>query len=335
MSQEFLALDRNENFFPHSAELLETLSRNHFSASTYAPKNAQNELQEHLARYLSIDSKFITLGHGGEDILIKILTWLRRSSNTLVRLDFSWQTYAHIANGLDYSLLEVPCEIENGSYRTSILSLERALLSVPNTAVVVLTTPNNPTGHTLHHTQISELAQKFSRHIFIVDAVYDSPMNDHISNALNFPNVIIIGSFSKFFGMPGIRVGYAICQTLPAAFQLVLGFPPNILEACKVALKNSDEYLKNRQEMLRFASQLFSTPFSGLRVFKSEAPFVLVEIECTKITEAVIAKSISDTAIQPKVFSMGQKRFLRWGLGPSAVNNRILNFMNLLAKSSQ
>jgi histidinol-phosphate aminotransferase len=332
MPEPILALDRNENFFPHHPDVVKALSQNASTASSYATQNAQLKLQDSLARFLNVPSSLLTLGHGGEDLLIKILTWHKQYAKVLLRLDFSWQTYVAMAEGLNYKIDAIPCTENGASFETPIGDIENHLAALTEPAVAILTTPNNPTGHTVQPEHIAHLAARFPHHIFIVDAVYDEPQSAHIPAALEFRNVIVIGSFSKFFGLPGIRMGYAIGNQIPKAFQLILGFPASTLDACQEALLNASYYKTNRAEMLAFAKELASKNHKGLRVYASNGSFVLAEILSSRITENAINRVIEQTRVRPKVFTHNQKRFLRWGLGPSAVNQRISEFMNQLEK---
>ncbi len=334
MPEPILALDRNENFFPHHPDVVKALSQNALSASSYSSPNNQQTLQDSLAAFLNVPSSFVTLGHGGEDLLIKILAWYRQSANILLRLNFSWQTYVTMAEGLNYHIDGIPCRETETSFETPVENIKDHLAALSEPAVVILTTPNNPTGHSVSPQHIAQLAGSFPQHIFIVDAVYDEPQSAHIPNALEFPNVIIIGSFSKFFGLPGIRMGYAVGKNIPKAFQLILGFPPSSLEACQEALRNANYYKKNRDEMLAFANELATQNFAGLRIYVSRGSFVLVEILNPRIDDNVINNLIEQTRVRPKVFGHNQKRFLRWGLGPSAVNQRISDFMRRLAQTN-
>ncbi len=330
MKNEILALDRNENVFPHHPDVLKALFQNPDSASKYASKNAHTELQQALSEFLHIQPKHLTLGHGGEDLLIKILTWLRRTSDTLVRLDFSWQTYVDMAEGLDYQVHSIPYSEQPATFATPIKEFQNHLSTLTAPSVVIFTTPNNPTGHTIEPQDTERLACHFPHHTFIVDAVYDVPNSSHVPIATQLNNVIAIGSFSKFFGLPGIRMGYAIGKNIPNAFQLILGFQPCAIEASIQALRHVQDYSKNREEMLSFSQHMLNTPLTGMKVFNSSASFLLIEILNQSINHEIIQSTVAKTGIRPKVFSHAQRQFLRWGLGPTEINNRIFEFMKIL-----
>jgi histidinol-phosphate aminotransferase len=331
VSQEILALNRNENFFPHHPAVVRALAQSADSASRYAPKELQAKLHNSLADYLNILPHTLALGHGGEDLLVKILAWLRKERSQLVRLGFSWHTYVEIAEGLGYSVHTVPHAESPTTFSTPAEVFSNHLSQLKNPSVVILTTPNNPTGHATHPEVIHKLATRFPMHTFLVDVVYDIPRSQHLPAAIMHSNVILIGSFSKFFGLPGIRLGYAIGQNLPKALQLALGFSESTLNAGLAALSHAPYYQSNRDEMLAFAKHLAARSFSGLRVFETTASLVLVEIENPCISADLLEKAALETQVRPKVFSEGSKRFLRWGLGPSAVNQRIEKFMETIS----
>jgi histidinol-phosphate/aromatic aminotransferase/cobyric acid decarboxylase-like protein len=333
MNSTILALDRNEYFFPHHSAVQDALAHAANSESIYATRDAHADLQNQLANFLQVPSRLLAIGHGGEDLLIKILAWKRRDCQTLVRLDFSWQSYVEFATGLDYSVEEVHFGETAQGFYTPIASLQSILSAHAEPTVVIITTPNNPTGHSFSHSDVATLAELFPQHTFIIDVVYDAPNTPHLQNAVAFANVIALGSFSKFFGMPGIRVGYAVGAAIPRGFQLILGRPPPSLAAAAAALKHTDFYLQNRAIMLDFSNSATHANWNGFRVFPSLAPFFLVEINSPKISNELLQRAIQHAGARPKIFSAANRRFLRWGLGCEKTNARIGHFMNWTANN--
>lgn len=333
MSRNILALDRNEYFFAHHAEVQSALAQAASNASSYTTREAHLNLHNNLASFLRVPLKLLAIGHGGEDLLMKILAWKRRDCSTLVRLDFSWQSYVEFATGLDYQIAEVRFGENLQEFFTPIAELQSLLSSQPSPTVVIINSPNNPTGHSFSHTDIAMLAEQFPRHTFIIDVVYDAPDTPHLQNAITFSNVIALGSFSKFFGMPGIRVGYAIGASIPRGFQLILGLPPASVAASTAALNHADYYLANRTTMLNFAHHCTLQHWNGFRVFPSLAPFFLTEITSAQISNEILQQAIQHAEARPKIFSNANRRFLRWGLGCQKTNARIGHFMNWISEN--
>jgi histidinol-phosphate/aromatic aminotransferase/cobyric acid decarboxylase-like protein len=250
----------------------------------------------------------------------------------LVRLDFSWQSYVEIASGLDYAIQEFAVGENAQGFFSPLENLQNLLQQHRSPVVAILTTPNNPTGHTLSPSEIASLATKFPHHTFIVDVVYDEPKTPHLQNAITFPNVIVLGSFSKFFGLPGIRVGYALGTRIPKGFRLILGLPPSSLAAAREAIRQADHYAQNRERMLDFSLQCRQQNWKGLRPYPSLAPFFLTEILAPEIDATLLNNAIQEAGARPKIFSSLNRRFLRWGLGDNKANARITNFMHLISE---
>jgi histidinol-phosphate aminotransferase len=332
METEILALDRNEYFSPHHPAVLRSLADCSHRESFYASQADQGKLHTELAAFLNVPPSLLAIGHGGEDLLVKILAWLRRESQTLVRLDFSWQSYVEIASGLDYAVQEFPVGENAQGFFSPIETLQTLLAQHRTPVVTILTTPNNPTGHTLSPAEIASLATQFPHHTFIVDVVYDDPRTPHLQNAVTFPNVIVLGSFSKFFGLPGIRVGYALGASIPKGFRLILGLPPSSLAAAREAIRQAEHYADNRTRMLNFSLQCRQQNWNNLRPYPSLAPFFLTEILAPEIDTMLLNKAIQEAGARPKIFSSFNRRFLRWGLGDDNANARITNFMNLISE---
>jgi histidinol-phosphate/aromatic aminotransferase/cobyric acid decarboxylase-like protein len=331
MQGRILALDRNEYFCHHHPEVLAALRLAPENASTYASQQAHSELRQKIAELISAPQECVTLGHGGEDLLVKILVWQRRFASKLVRLDFSWQTYVEIAQGLDFDVISVPVQETGAQFCTPLERFDALLATLRDRAVVILNSPNNPTGHGVDAQRVFFLAEAHPNHVFILDGVYDVPRSKHVETALKLNNVIFVGSFSKFFGMPGVRVGYAVATSLPRAFQPILGLPHFAIEACSRAIRHHEHYLDNRHQMLSFAGKLFGNPCPSATIFRSDAPFVLSRITKgpSNISER-IEMLIQEFGVQPKILTQANETYLRWGLAQPEVNARILSFMEKL-----
>lgn len=328
-----LALNRNEYFFPHPASVVRACQPEVSDLGRYAPLEDQAALQDAVARHLNVPAERILLGHGAEDIAIKLLSWLRLRTAKLVHLDFSWQVYVNLASGLGYELTALPTPCVGSTYRTPLDRLDALLGAAVEPHVVLLVSPNNPTGHVTDASELGALALRHPRHIFIIDTVYDEPRSSHLEWVMQHPNAFLLGSFSKFFGLPGIRVGYAVGRDFPAGFRLTLGLQPWAVSGTLVALAEAATYRANREVMLAFARHLrerFST--GPLEVFHTESSFVLMRIRNGERAGALMEPCSLHAGVMPKMFEHGGELFLRWGLGPDEINARVETFLNRLVE---
>lgn len=316
-------LDRNEYFFQHHPKIIEIFSNfNILDISCYASLQEQDYLLKEIANNSNLTNlEQITLFHGAEDALIKILTWLRKDHQTIIMEDFSWNNYEFIINSLGYQKIKIPNSFTHKDIEVNQHIFIEELKNLTK-AVVLLTIPNNPTGYHASIENLLELIASFPQHIFILDLVYSDLFSKQYQLFYSLYNVISIGSFSKLFGMPGLRVGYAI-GTVPHAFKLKLGIQRHNVRACLNALEIKEWYLSNRKEMLTYAEKFAQKSFKYLNIFHSSAPFILIEILENKINQNIFHEAEQLSGVKPKYFHHNGKSYLRFGLGPTEIYEKI------------
>ncbi len=322
-------LDRNEYFFSHHPEVLEVFhSFRESNLSKYASISEQQILCKALAGYLNVeDFQKITLAHGAEDILVKSLSWFKSKFNSVVVEDFCWNNYLHIASGFGYQIHKIQSLSSGNKFFLDINSLKKqlSLLSLPT--LVLLTSPNNPTGHSVNLENLLSLIQEFPNHTFLLDMVYAPLFSMKLSELFIYENIILIGSFSKFFGMPGLRIGFAI-GNLPNAFKLNLGMQTSSLLACKTALNNINWYQKNRDFMLQFMNYTKNIPRKNIFIYQSDATFFLAKILNTNHYNSTIMNAESASGVRPKYICKNDVHYIRFGLGPEHICNKIEKYLS-------
>lgn len=330
MLSPVLKLDRNEYFFSHHPEILKIFKFFHEdNLSEYASNQQHSNLGKVLAESLNLQQDHkITFGHGAEDILIKSLSWLRLNYDTVVVEDFCWNNYIHIASSFNYQILKVKnlC-IENRFY-LDIEFLQKKL-SVLSNSLVLLTSPNNPTGHSINLKNLLLLVQTFPNHIFLLDMVYAPLFSMNLSEFCKFKNVIVIGSFSKFFGLPGLRVGFALGE-LPNAFQLNLGMQKSSIKVCETALKNINWYQKNRNFMINYANEIAAEPRKNIIIYQSEAPFFLAKVLNSNFLSSKFKEAEFQSGVCPKYIIKDNDYYFRFGLGPESICLKIIKYLSFL-----
>jgi histidinol-phosphate/aromatic aminotransferase/cobyric acid decarboxylase-like protein len=355
-------LHRNEYHFEHAQSVKEaTCSSN--DLSKYALPALRESFEKSLAQFLEIEVKNLWLGHGAEDLLLKILMLKRLETSLLVLPDLTWAEYSRMAGGLGYDIVKASAlSLENESANSNLVSnsaslsvsnekleidldaLEATLQKMNQPCLVILPTTNNPTGSKLSYEKISAFVEKFPRSFFILDAVYE-PLPSHFFNAFQkYSNVWVVGSFSKFFGLPGLRLGFC-SGSLPASFGLSLGHSQWQFLVAAAALREHSHYSKARLEMLEIAHSLEEMQFKNLKVYPSEAPFVLVRCELPyflKSTTSILGESTSLISeklatliwqaeevsnVWPKVFAHKNAVYLRFGLGSDPIKSNVKSFL--------
>jgi histidinol-phosphate/aromatic aminotransferase/cobyric acid decarboxylase-like protein len=256
--------------------------------------------------------------------------------NTVVMPDLSWGEYERMAGSIGYSITKtamarLPSQIAPRLVIDLEALADRLARGDQRRTVVLLPTTNNPTGSRLATSDLARLVEQFPQSLFILDAVYEGLPGDLFSSLGQLRNVHVLGSLSKFFGLPGLRLGFAT-GSLPAAFSMALGHGAWSLNAGRAALSCAAYYQNIRVGLTAAAANLAGLGLASLDVYASEAPFVLVDAgpaECTESYSELRRDCESAAQVRPKYFVHQQHLWMRFGLGPEAIVAKVAQFLRL------
>ncbi len=328
----YIGLHKNEYFFDHSDKVLEAIQKTSlYETNLYQCSGSFWDFAAKLAQTLGLGQNSICLTHGAEDALWKLLAFLRTQSFQLLLPYGSWEFYDALGLHLKYHIqkFEMPCTPSLlAESHPSLRTLEETLQAHEGPAVVILASPNNPTGLTLPLENLENWCVRFPQHHFLLDYVYGDPkqIGDF---PLFLPNLTVISSFSKFFGLPGIRLGFMV-GTQVSQFGFGLGISPQSAICAQAALEDYNCYLKNRLEMLKFAHELALLPLKSLKVWPTQGSFfltqVLVPIPESKLP-SLLLKAKETSYVYPKVLHLYNKLSFRFALGPESICDAIETYL--------
>lgn len=293
-NSDLIYLDRNEYNF-EVAPLVEEVIRN-FSPSEFThytrcfQQGIKSELSQYIADLYNVPEKKIVLGYGAESILkgaIHCFLSRGRQQRKMLIPAYSWWYYKSIAGEVDgvtaqYSLYETET-----CFKYDIPELKKRLKE-ENPDILLLASPNNPTGNSLTREELTEILESTDPEtIVIIDEAYAMFNNSDISYIAplieKYPNVLIVHTFSKFYGLPGLRLGYAFRGDKLEAYDsfstMYLGY--NILsEKIGIAALKSTDYYREKARIMQKEKELYKQELSVLpdyKVYDSDANFILVK----------------------------------------------------------
>jgi threonine-phosphate decarboxylase len=321
-------LDHTGYRFEHHPDILDAVRRDiGHNVSNYG-RDRSTRFKTHVAEYVGVSEDRLVITHGGEDGLIKLFLYLRTRGSRLVFPDVAWRRYLKMFGGLGYQTHEFEVGFDDSGFGFDTKRLKSELDSTAGT-VVLLPSPNNPTGHVTPLDEILALVWSYPQHFFVIDAVY-MPLTDPIFSALsNEENVWVVGSFSKVYGMPGLRAGFVV-GTAPEALDPYLGIGPTAISVCEAAMRNEDFYEKNRNFMYETSRGLAQIDDEHYRFYPSRAPFVLLRTSLD-LTAADYARIEADTKVHPRYYPLRGKMFMRFTLGPDAIVAKIREYAKAAA----
>jgi histidinol-phosphate aminotransferase len=280
-------LNTNENPFGPSPELVAELSKvvsELGSKLNRYPDRDATDLREDLAKYLNSESQVnltaenIWPANGSNEVMQQLLQLFGGPEKSLVTFDPTYSMYEDYCRNSFTNYLSVP---RNEDFTIDKKVIDRALALNPD--ILVLTSPNNPTGTVIETPEIDYLLEKFTG-VLIVDEAYAEfrPLGtpSAVARLGENPNLVVIRTMSKAFSFAGARVGYAVANPeVIDAIQLVR-LPYHLSSVtqavARVALHYSDQLQSQvnllRQERDDLAAWLVD---HGFEVASSGANFLL------------------------------------------------------------
>ncbi|SDB91267.1 histidinol-phosphate aminotransferase [Pelagirhabdus alkalitolerans] len=275
-------LASNENPFGYSKKVDEVIQHAAKSFEIY-PDGYATDLRQLLSDALSVLPDQLVFGCGSDEIIDMICrTYLEEGSNTIMATP-TFPQYKHNAMIQGADIKEIP--LINGYH-----DLQGMLDAVDeNTNVVWLCTPNNPTGCMINDQSLKLFMDKCPEDVLVVldEAYYEYISSHEAPDALEllktYNNLIVLRTFSKAYGIAGLRVGYGISNLeISEALNIARG-PFNTTDvgqkAAIAAFKDQEfleqtrkETLNNKIDMINFCDEM------ELGYFDSETNFLFIKL---------------------------------------------------------
>jgi histidinol-phosphate aminotransferase len=258
--KNIIKLSANENFYGCSPSAKDAMKKFSWDTIHYYPDLLQQSLKEKLASNFNLSSQNILLGVGAVGIIENIIQFLIKPGEEIITLERSFIAYWQLA-GFHHrkfhfaEMSHFTCDINN------IFPLVN-----DKTKAIFICNPNNPTGTIIPHNDLKILLKKIPSQVFvIVDEAYneyvtDTTYPDSLQLLSEFPNLIILRSLSKIYGLAGLRIGYGIAtekvttelekKRLPFSINSIASVAAmaslddkNFIEECKMKNKTEREFL--------------------------------------------------------------------------------------------
>jgi len=335
-NRPLLYLDRNENQFGPSPECYSVLQNaTKRELSTYSrdyTRGVKSVLSESLAREYDLPEPNVLLSYGSEDMLKQIVHCYLTSGETLMVPNLSWWYYKSVAGEVGGTIVEYPMHRDEKTFTYEIDEIVSLVRSV-KPRLVLLASPNNPTGNSLSGDDVKLLLEKCSDTMIVIDEAYFG-FSDFAEDVtprltLQYPNLAVLRTFSKLYALAGLRIGHAFVgkkyHDLITYSARYLGYNLVSEQLALAALRDTAYYRslastvsKERQRYYEFFEAV-----QGCRAYRSDANFVLVKMpDCESET---LKKYLDKAGIVIKFFSEKEfTDFVRITVGMPEQNSRLV-----------
>ncbi|MDB0573233.1 histidinol-phosphate transaminase [Ralstonia solanacearum] len=230
-----------------------------------------------------VPEAWITLGNGSNDILELAARALVAPGQGVIYAQHSFAVYALAAQEVGARAIEVPAR----DYGHDLEAMAAAI--TPDTRLIYIANPNNPTGTFLSADAIAAFLAQVPRAVVVVlDEAYNeflapAQQYDSVAWVRRYPNLLVSRTFSKAYGLAGLRVGYGIAQPQLADLLNRIRQPFNVnslAQAAAVAALNDVEFLRRSAALNAAGYAQLTQAFErlGLEYVPSSGNFVLVRV---------------------------------------------------------
>jgi histidinol-phosphate aminotransferase len=338
--REFIArLGSNENPYGCSPAVLQALTDGSVDFSRYSDPTCE-KLRATLAEHLGVDAAEIIVGNGSEEMIAAASRAFLTAGATALTVapSFGLHEIEPLAVGAKVAKVPMTADLD-----FDIPAMEAALAQVPN--LFFLPSPWNPVGAALDAAGLERIIRAASpATMFVLDEAYREFTTDAVPDGLAMLRAagrpfIVLRTFSKAFGLAGLRVGYAVCSSARIARMLSVAKTPfnvnSMAQAAAVAALGDQQWmrdaiLKIRAERERVRGVLAGM---GLRVAPSEGNFLFfdtgrssAEVSAELLKLGVIVKPW----LEPKYHS-----FIRASIGSAQENDLFLESLQAVLRGAR
>jgi len=331
---DVIKLASNENPLGPSAKVVSALQAELTELARYPDGNAFS-LKAALAKKHSVDIEQITIGNGSNDILEILTRAFVTPEHEIIFSQHAFAVYPIVTQAVGAKAVVVPAK----NWGHDLDAMQKAITG--KTRLIFIANPNNPTGTWLGRKELSSFLQAVPDNVLVVlDEAYFDFANDDFSaedypNGIewikNHSNLIVTRTFSKAYGLAGLRVGYSISHPDIADILNRVRQPFNVnslaLRAAEVALEDID-YLESGLKLNSQGMSQLITAFEELKLsyIPSVGNFICVNVGANAMK--VYDELLYEGVIVRPVANYEMPEYLRITIGTENENERFITALH-------
>ena len=278
VAQDFSRIKLNQNESPVNmpTEIKEEVFRrlNEAFWNRY-PSAAAASLIEKISIYTGFPSPGIVVGNGSNELIQTLVYAICDSGDRILAVQPGFSIYKRVASVMNIAVLEVPLQ------KDFSFDVEAIIEKGKKAKLMILASPNNPTGTVLKVEEIGRIAMNFDGIVAVDEAYYEFSKETCQELIYKLENIVAIRTFSKAFGLAGVRLGYLLGreEMARALFKARLPFSLGIFQqvAGEVVLEKKRFMEERVEKIIKERERLFKEleKIKSIRPIPSCANFIL------------------------------------------------------------
>lgn len=353
MQNDLNYLDRNEFNFTPSQNVTDAIKNFDIKKLAFYTRiydqGKKSIFSDFLSKQYNINEKQIILGYGAEDLLkmaVHFFLTQEDGNKTMFIPKFSWWYYKSIADEVNGKTMQYPVYETDDSFAYDFEGL-RKMIEKENPKILLVASPNNPTGNGLTPDELERLVQMIPpTSVMLVDEAYASYVSSDISYIRDmiakYPNVVFCRTLSKFYGLPGLRWGFGFIghdermERFGRYANKYLGYD-RLSEEVAIAALESDDHYREIARIMEEARQMYTCEIGaldGFKVYKSIANFILIKYPIKM--KAALQKEFAEQSYKVKFMDEPDiNTHMRITLGRKEQNRLVCDVILKIAKEFQ
>jgi histidinol-phosphate aminotransferase len=324
-----IKLASNENPFGPSPKVVKAIIRSAATVNRY-PDGSCYELRRLIARRMKVAPEQLVFGCGSDEVIVLALRAFINAGDEVVMAKPSFLVYSIASIAAGAKVIEVPLQ----GVRYDLAAMKKAITS--RTKIVFICNPDNPSGQYATRAEIAAFMKGLPDGVLVffdeayAEFVDEKDYPDTLAILKRRKNVIVARTFSKLFGLAGLRVGYAAASMEEADLMNRAREPFNVTsiaqDAAVAALKD-EAYYKRQLNILRrerevVCAGLEMLAFRGVSYSKGSTNFIQVRVPGD--SKAVALALLKKGVIVRDMSVWGLRNYLRVTIGTPPENKRFL-----------
>ncbi|MCP4296305.1 MAG: histidinol-phosphate transaminase [Proteobacteria bacterium] len=301
--EKVIKLDANENPYGTASIVLKALSEGNYYH--IYPDPAQKELRRAIGEYVGVEADQIVGGTGADELIDLSCRLLLEPGDAVLSFTPTFSYYSHVVALNKGEYIVYPRNKKDYSISLDLIQT----LDFTQVKLVLLCSPNNPTGNLLSEEVLDFLLDQ-EVIVCVDEAYYEFSRESFVCKLKQHNNLVILRTFSKCFGLAGLRVGYGIMSKELASGMMRIKPPYSVNMAAEVALKTClqniaiyDEQIKQIIQTRQWVQDELES-FPGLKVYPSRSNYILMDVYDRKAID--IRSSLEKKGILVRYFDTKQ-----------------------------
>ncbi len=322
--KKVVKLASNENPFGPSPKAVKAMQKSLSGVNRY-PDAQGYYLKKRLARHFGLVAENFVLGNGSDEIIDVLIKTFVEPDENIVTSDTTFLEYEIIAQVNSRKVKKAPLRYFKYDLGAILKLVDK------KTKLVFIANPNNPTGTYVTKYEIADFLKALPKQVIVVfDEAYDTFIDvddypDSLSYLRSKKKVIILRTFSKAYGLAGLRLGYAIADPELVSYMERVRQPFNVnilAQVAGLAAIDDRDFLKKTRRLTLEGKDFIYKELSkmGLGYVPSVANFILIDVE--KDGREVFKSMLKFGVIVREMSQYGLKNFIRLTIGSQKENQR-------------